>query len=200
VIRVPSFCPTWAETGSKRGCGKSSKTSIAVTSLRLERAELTANYWPLEKEAKKAGLCAIQLPDVKTPGAMDRVLEVGKVADSPAQLGQGKRKGRGGGNEHLRRGDSQIARDLGITRQGLQRANKIAALPDTAKEKARELGLGRNQEALLKAAKETEPDRMVARGSRRGRLGERRPPWNVGARGGVSHRGAAADCGGGEGG
>lgn len=59
-------------------------------------------------------------------------------------------------------GMSAAARDLGVPRQSLQRATKIAALSPEARAAACEAGLDGNQSALLKAAKEKSPDRRVA--------------------------------------
>jgi hypothetical protein len=50
-----------------------------------------------------------------------------------------------------------VARDLGITRQEVQRAQVIAVLPKETREAARSLGYEDNQSALLAAAKERTP-------------------------------------------
>jgi ParB-like chromosome segregation protein Spo0J len=59
-------------------------------------------------------------------------------------------------------GDSLAARDLGITRQEVQRAQTIAALPEKTKEAARSLGYEDNQSALLAVAKERTPEAQIA--------------------------------------
>jgi ParB-like chromosome segregation protein Spo0J len=59
-------------------------------------------------------------------------------------------------------GDSLAARDLGITRQEIQRAQAIAALPEETKQAARYLGYEDNQSALLAAAKERTPEAQIA--------------------------------------
>ena len=59
-------------------------------------------------------------------------------------------------------GDSLAARDLGITRQEVQRAQAIAALPEETKQAARDLGYEDNQSALLAAAKERTPEAQIA--------------------------------------
>jgi ParB family chromosome partitioning protein len=59
-------------------------------------------------------------------------------------------------------GDSLAARDLGITREEIRRAQTIAALPEATKETARSLGYDDNQSALLKAARETTPEAQIA--------------------------------------
>jgi len=73
-----------------------------------------------------------------------------------AQLGQKPQGGRPSG------GVSKAARDLGMTRQAVDRALKVAALSPEAKAKARSAGLANNQTALLKAAKHKEPAAQVA--------------------------------------
>jgi ParB-like chromosome segregation protein Spo0J len=57
----------------------------------------------------------------------------------------------GRGNEG---GDRLVARDLGLTREEIRRAEAIASLPDEVIEEARSVGLDDNQSALLAAAKE----------------------------------------------
>jgi hypothetical protein len=59
-------------------------------------------------------------------------------------------------------GDSLAARDLGITRQEVQRAQAIAGLPEETKQAARDLGYEDNQSALLAAAKERTPEAQIA--------------------------------------
>jgi ParB-like chromosome segregation protein Spo0J len=59
-------------------------------------------------------------------------------------------------------GDSLAARDLGITRQEVQRAEQIASLSQEAKRTARNHGLDDNQSALLAATKAKSPDGQVA--------------------------------------
>jgi hypothetical protein len=59
-------------------------------------------------------------------------------------------------------GDRLAARDLGITREEVTRAHKIAQLSDEALKEAEACGLDDNQSALLKAAKESTPKAQVA--------------------------------------
>jgi pyruvate/2-oxoglutarate dehydrogenase complex dihydrolipoamide acyltransferase (E2) component len=73
-----------------------------------------------------------------------------------AQLGP---KPQGGRTES---GDRLAARDLGITRQEIRRAQTIAALPDETKAAAHERGLDDNQSALMAAAKERTTEAQVA--------------------------------------
>lgn len=53
-------------------------------------------------------------------------------------------------------GINAAVRDLGITRQEAQRADKIAKLSPEAKEAAREAGIDDNQSALLRVAREAD--------------------------------------------
>jgi ParB family transcriptional regulator, chromosome partitioning protein len=64
----------------------------------------------------------------------------------------------GRGNEG---GDRLVARDLGLSREQIRRAQAIAALPEETKEAARELGYDDNQSALLAAAKASTPEQQV---------------------------------------
>jgi ParB-like chromosome segregation protein Spo0J len=58
-------------------------------------------------------------------------------------------------------GDSQAARDLGVSREEIRRAQTIAALPEATLAAAEDLGLDDNQAALLTAARAEEPDEQV---------------------------------------
>ena len=60
-------------------------------------------------------------------------------------------------------GISAAARELGIEETDAKRAVRVASLSDEAKEAAREHGLDDNRSALLTAAKETTPEKQVAR-------------------------------------
>ncbi len=72
-------------------------------------------------------------------------MQVAPIEKSKRADGRGHRK---------QGGERQAARDLGRTREELRRDRQINAMSDEAKEKARELGLGDHQEALLKAVVE----------------------------------------------
>jgi ParB-like chromosome segregation protein Spo0J len=116
----------------------------------LQRAEQIAEYAKLTKErleAQKQAPAEVRA-DVAAAVAEQSVKMGGKMpAVVSAQLGQKLPGGRPEG------GDSFAARDLGITRQEVQRSQAIAALPAEVKAKAADLGLDRNQAALLQAAK-----------------------------------------------
>jgi len=59
-------------------------------------------------------------------------------------------------------GMSAAARDLGLTREEVRRAQTIASLPNETNAAAVERGLDDNQSALMAAAKERTPASQVA--------------------------------------
>lgn len=70
-----------------------------------------------------------------------------------AQLGPNEKSVREDGRGHRQPGGiRKAARDLGVSRQTLERATKVASLSHEAKTTARAVGLANNQTALLKAA------------------------------------------------
>lgn len=77
------------------------------------------------------------------------------------RLCEERAKGAHGGQPHDR-GKSAIARQLGISRQSVDRAEAIASLSDEAKEAARTEGMENATTALVAASKETEPARQAA--------------------------------------
>lgn len=80
-----------------------------------------------------------------------------------AQLGPNEKSVREDGRGHRQPGGiRKAARDLGVSRQTLERATKVASLSPEAKTAARAVGLANNQTALLKAAKHSEPAKQVA--------------------------------------
>jgi ParB family transcriptional regulator, chromosome partitioning protein len=72
-----------------------------------------------------------------------------------AQLAPKLQGGRPEGGERL------DARDLGLSRDEVRRAQTIASLPEETKEAARELGYDDNQSALLAAAKVSTPRQQI---------------------------------------
>jgi len=101
-----------------------------------ERNKLTARW------AELAGEEGI----LRQLGAKVKLAQVGPVSG-----GRGKKGG-------IR----DAARQLGITRQAIERAQKTASLSPEADEAATELGLDDNQSALLEAAKAKTPQEQVA--------------------------------------
>jgi len=86
-----------------------------------------------------------------------------------AQVAQKMPRGRPEG------GDSFAARELGITREEVRRAETIASLPNEVKAKAADLGLDDNQSALLTAAKAPTPQAQVEALERRADRAPARP-------------------------
>jgi ParB/RepB/Spo0J family partition protein len=107
----------------------------------LERAEQVTEFARLSKE--KADASMDEPLTAKSQGE--------QIATAPSkvprQLGSKPQGGRPEG------GNRAAARDLGLTEQEVRRSRTIAALSDMAKAKAVDLGLDRNQSALLDAAK-----------------------------------------------
>jgi len=114
----------------------------------LERAEQITEFARLSQE--KADAAKVEPQAAQSP-----------TGDKPAHLGQvsGGRGNTGGA--------SAAARDLGITRQEVQRSRAIASLPAEVKAKAADLGLDDNQAALLDAAKAPTPQAQISTLERR---------------------------------
>jgi hypothetical protein len=107
----------------------------------LERAEQIAEFARLAQE--------------KADAATDGQGAQARCEGISAQVEQKMPRGRPEG------GDSFAARDLGITRQEVQRSKVIAALPAEVKARAADLGFDDNQSALLEAAKAPTPEAQV---------------------------------------
>jgi ParB-like chromosome segregation protein Spo0J len=127
----------------------------------LQRAEQIAEYAKLTKERL----------EVQKQEPSEVRADAAKVAPQAAQSPAGDQSAQGGqfeskradGRGHRKEGgDSFAARDLGITRQEVQRSQAIAALPAEVKAKAADLGLDRNQSALLQAAKATTREAQIS--------------------------------------
>jgi ParB family chromosome partitioning protein len=74
--------------------------------------------------------------------------QVSNEANKPSQVATVSKGGRG-----KEGGARAAARELGITKDDAHRAKKVAGLPETAKQVARETGLDDNRTVLLEAAK-----------------------------------------------
>ncbi|KNY18247.1 hypothetical protein AKG11_03700 [Shinella sp. SUS2] len=91
----------------------------------LERSELLAKWVKLTEEKRQ-------------------VQSAGNEHSKPAQLAPVSKGGRGKAS-----GIRQAAREIGVPRDSIARAVKVAGLSDEAKEAAKEAGLADNQSALL---------------------------------------------------
>jgi hypothetical protein len=132
------------------------RTALTVS----ERAEQIAEYVKLTKERMEAQKQAID-PWPARPDPAEQYIKMGgkmpqaEQARISAQVAQKMPRGRPEG------GDSFAARELGITREEVRRAETIAALPNEVKAKAADLGFDDNQSALLEAAKAPTPEAQV---------------------------------------
>jgi len=120
----------------------------------LERAEQVTEFARLSQEKADAAQAA-QSPGEQIANAPSEV---------PRQLGAKPKGGRPEG------GNRAAARELALTEQEVRRSRTIAGLSDMAKAKAADLGLDRNQSALLAAARaptnETQVSKLEHRASR----------------------------------
>jgi hypothetical protein len=125
----------------------------------LQRSEQIAEFAKLTKERLEAQkqAPADQSPArpvqqyLKMGGKMPRAEQAGISAQVAQKMPRGRPEG----------GDSFAARELGITREEVRRAETIAALPNEVKARAADLGFDDNQSALLEAAKAPTPEAQV---------------------------------------
>jgi hypothetical protein len=133
----------------------------------LQRSEQIEEWRKLTAEKKGA---QVGSPSGGKQEPPDREGVSAQLAPEPqgAQVGHPQR--------YEQRGDSLVARELGITRQEVQRSQAIASLPDEVKAKAVALGLDDNKSALLRAAKAPTPRAQVETLERRAERSADRPP------------------------
>jgi ParB-like nuclease domain len=124
------------EAHKKLGLDHIPATIVAMT-------ESEAQLWEIAENLHRAELTVQERSD-----QIARWVELIEQKNKPAQLGRVSPKG-GRGQEG---GDSQASRDLGISRQKVQRAKKIASIDPAAKVAAKEAGLDDHQSALLQLA------------------------------------------------
>jgi ParB-like chromosome segregation protein Spo0J len=116
--------------------------------------DLEARLWTISENLHRSELTVAQRAEQVAEYA--ELAKQKREAEKPAQVAH---VSGGRGNQG---GDSLAARDLGISRDEVRRAQTIAALPEATKEAARSLGYDDNQSALLKAARETTPEAQIA--------------------------------------
>jgi len=109
-------------------------------------SDIDARLWEISENLHRAELSAAQRAEQIAEFA--RLVKERREKEVSAQVGQKPVGGRPEG------GDSLTAKELGITRQEIQRAEKIASISNEAKEAARAAGLDDNQSALLSVARE----------------------------------------------
>jgi ParB/RepB/Spo0J family partition protein len=88
-------------------------------------------------------------------------------------LGKAQAEKLAGGRQPGEKGIAKSARVLGYTRDDIRRSMVIASMSDEAVAKAEELGLDNHESALLRIAKQKEPDEQVALAEQ---LGTKKPP------------------------
>jgi hypothetical protein len=109
-----------------------------------------ARLWTISENLHRAELTVSQRAEQVTEFL--KLSEEKRAAEKPVQVGH---VSGGRGNEG---GISAAARDLGMTRHEVRRAQTIAALPEETKIVARNLRLDDNQSALIRAAKAPTPE------------------------------------------
>lgn len=112
--------------------------------------ETQARLWEISENLHRADLTKLERDE--------QVAEWVKLTEQVSR--QVVAKPQGGRPES---GIAAAARELGVNGKDAERAVKVAALSDVAKEAAREAGLDNNRSALLEAARQTEPSAQVAK-------------------------------------
>jgi hypothetical protein len=123
--------------------------------------DIEARLWTISENLHRSELSEIERAAQLTE--YERLLAVTAV-ESPA--GHAKEKhaqvAQVFGGRGKKGGDSQIARGLNLSRDEVRRRRAIDGLSDEAKAAAVEMGLDRNQRALLEAAKAKDPEAQTA--------------------------------------
>lgn len=117
-------------------------------------SDLDARMWEISENLHRAELTVSQRAE--QVAEFVRLAKEKREREKPAQLAQ---VSGGRGNEG---GDSLAARELGITREEVRRAEKIDAIAPEAKEAAKEAGLDDNQSALLRVAARPASEQVAA--------------------------------------
>ncbi len=110
----------------------------AVSFARIDEARL----WEIAENLHRADLTTLE--------RSEHIAEWVRLTDKIGQVAQFSKVGAGRGNEG---GISAAAREIGVERTEVRRAEKVASISDDAKEAAREAGLDDNQSVLLKVAR-----------------------------------------------
>jgi hypothetical protein len=116
--------------------------------------DLEAKLWTIAENLHRAELTVAERAAQITEYA--RLSQDKRDAAVLVQLAPKPEGGRPEGGARL------AARDLGLSREEIRRAQTIAALPEETKDAARELGYDDNQSALLAAAKAPTPERQIS--------------------------------------
>jgi ParB family transcriptional regulator, chromosome partitioning protein len=118
-----------------------------------------ARMWTISENLHRAELNVLQRAEQISEFV--QLAEEKRAADQSAQVGPIESKRADGRGHRPESGDRLAARELGMTRQEVQRTKAIAALPRETKDAAEDLDLDDNQAALLAAARAEEPDEQI---------------------------------------
>lgn len=149
-ITVRSVRGAWVLVAGRHrleACRRLNLSTITASVARLD--EIDAEMWEISENLHRAELTALERSE-----QIDRWRQLclqKKVAqDGPP-----------GGDQPSEQGVRETSRELGLSRQDVERSKTVASLSDEAKEAAREAGLDDNRSALLEAAKAA-PEQQAA--------------------------------------
>ena len=146
-------------------CKKIGREHILANIVTMTNDE--ARLWEIAENLDRAELTALERSEQIAEYA--ELAKEKRAADKPAQVGQVSAGGRG-----KEGGDSAASRDLGITRQEVQRAAAISSIAPEAKAAAVDAGFDDNQSKLLKIAREPSPAAQLAAVKREREIAEAR--------------------------
>jgi ParB-like chromosome segregation protein Spo0J len=154
---------------------------VASVLVRLvDMDDIEARLWTISENLHRAELPALQRAE-----QMAEFVELSRqkrAADQSAQVAPIESKRTDGRGHRPESGERLAARELGIPRDEIRRAQAIAALPEETRSAARDLGLDDNQAALLAAARSEEPDEQIdvlETIAARGRVSDAKPLRNL---------------------
>jgi ParB-like chromosome segregation protein Spo0J len=126
--------------------------------------DVEARLWAISENLHRTELSEIERAAQLTE--YERLLAVRDNTAVEPPIGGAREKraqvARVSGGRGKKGGDSQIARDLNLSRDEVRRRRAIDGLSDEAKAAAVEMGLDRNRSALLEAAKAKDPEAQTA--------------------------------------
>lgn len=144
--------------GAHRVAAMKSLRHTKITAAIYECTATEARMWEIAENLKRADLTVLERRDqlAEWVGLCEKADK--EAAEKLGQLGPVSMVG-GRGKEG---GERKAARNLGVTRAEVRRANKVAGLKNEAKAVAVEVGLDDNESALLAAAKHTSKEEQIA--------------------------------------
>ena len=126
----------------------------------VDFSDLEARLWTISENLHRAELTAAQR--AQQVAEYVELSNRKRDADQAAQLAPIESKRADGRGHRPESGDRLAARELGIPRDELRRAQAIASLPEATLAAAEDLELDDNQAALLAAARVEEPEEQIA--------------------------------------